>query len=746
VLPVGVSTAGFHVVIDGGQDGSAQPAWLFATPISGNTPARLVIRVDQGSMPVGNYSGRIRVLDTSNNPTDVVVALSLTSVAARLDVVPRDLHFAARIQAPGTLEQIIVVRNGGGGGPLNFTTSVVGPSPWIAGVTPSAGQTAHNMPVFLRVRVNTQGLAVGSYHDVIRLASAGGNVDVLVSLFVANSGSILGVDITGVTFHGQQGDGYSHAQTVRVLNLGDPGTMVNWAADMLNGEGLVSIGPGSGTATPISPGTLTLTPNASSLGVGGHYELIRISAPGSLNSPQYVVVVVDEASGSAQALPDAAPAGLFFTAAAGGTAPAQQVNINASSTSPFQAATSTADGANWLSVSPASGNAGPITVSVNTAGLAPGIYSGEVDISISGNVVAVVVTFVVRPVGTIAAMSADAQAAGCTPSKVALTQTGLVNNFTVPAKWPAALVVQLNDDCGAAVTNGSVVASFSNGDPPLSLRGDGQSATYSTTWQAGTVTPRMVVTLQAAAGTLQPASAQLTGAISQNQAPVLGKGGTVNAFYRTAGALAPGTDAEMYGTGLASGTVFTGAPPLPIQSSGTFVLVGGLSAPLIYLSDGQLDVQIPSELAPTQQYAILVSSNGALTLPDQIDVVPAVPGVANFGDGRIIAQHGLDYSLVDASHPAKPGEFLIIYLVGMGATNPSVASGAPSPVAPVTNPPKVTVDGQTAAVPYAGLSPGAAGLYQINFQVPATARSGDLPVVVTQNGVASNANTLPVSQ
>jgi uncharacterized protein (TIGR03437 family) len=56
------------------------------------------------------------------------------------------------------------------------------------------------------------------------------------------------------------------------------------------------------------------------------------------------------------------------------------------------------------------------------------------------------------------------------------------------------------------------------------------------------------------------------------------------------------------------------------------------------------------------------------------------------------------------------------------------------------------VDGQMAAVPYAGLSPGAAGLYQINFQVPATARSGDLPVIVTQNGVASNANTLSVSQ
>jgi uncharacterized protein (TIGR03437 family) len=159
-----------------------------------------------------------------------------------------------------------------------------------------------------------------------------------------------------------------------------------------------------------------------------------------------------------------------------------------------------------------------------------------------------------------------------------------------------------------------------------------------------------------------------------------------------------------------------------------------------------LDVQIPNELAPTQQYATIVSANGALTLPDQIDVVPAVPGVVSFGDGRIIAQHGLDYSLVDASHPAKPGEYLIMYLAGMGATNPSVASGAVSPLAPVTAQPTVTVDSQAAAIAYAGLTPGSVGLYQINFQVPAGAQSGDLNVVVTQNGMVANATKLPVSQ
>ena len=213
------------------------------------------------------------------------------------------------------------------------------------------------------------------------------------------------------------------------------------------------------------------------------------------------------------------------------------------------------------------------------------------------------------------------------------------------------------------------------------------------------------------------------------------------------GPLAPGTISQVYGSGLAATTVSPGVLPLVTSFNNTFVVIGGISAPLYFLSDGQLNVQIPYELAPNQQYAAIVSANGAITVPDQIDVVPAVPGVVAFGDGTIIAQHGLDFSLVDAAHPAKPGEFLIMYLAGMGATNPSVASGAVSPLAPTTVQPTVTVDGQAVtAMPYAGLTPGLVGLYQINFQVPANARSGDLTVLVTQNGITANATKLRVSQ
>ena len=93
---------------------------------------------------------------------------------------------------------------------------------------------------------------------------------------------------------------------------------------------------------------------------------------------------------------------------------------------------------------------------------------------------------------------------------------------------------------------------------------------------------------------------------------------------------------------------------------------------------------------------------------------------------------------------------MVVYLSGMGPTNPAVMSGdaAPGsePLARVTNQPTVTLNGETAIVQFAGLSPGFVGLYQVNFQVPSSSISGDLTLVVSQDAVSSNATKLTVGQ
>jgi len=768
--------ATFKVVVDAGSANTAAPPWLTVKPANANAPASVTVSVSQGSMPAGNFSARVRIVDANGTPIDVSITLTLTSAPAQLQVSPGALSFNARALASGALTQTLSVTNSGGSGQLGFSAQVLGGNSWITSITPTSGSTTPNSPVFIQVTVNSQGLAADSYSDTIRLTSSAGNIDVPVSLFVASSGPILALNITGLRFQARQGGGFTNTQAAQVLNLGDPASTVNWSATFVSGANMFSLGASNGTATGSNPGLLTITPTAAALQLspGGYSALIRISDPQSLNSPQYVSAVLDLQSSAALALPDPSPAGLFFRVTAGGAQSSGQiVTVNTSAATPtsFQVAATTSDGSNWLIVNPTSGNstgqsAGTFNVSVNPSVLAAGIYTGTVSVSMSGAIRAVNVTAIVLPPGSTAAdpsaeFAAPLQAAGCSPKKLALIETGLVNNFATPAKWPATLIVQLYDDCANAVSGGAVVASFSNGDAPLSLRFDGQNGTYSATWQPGAVTAQMVVTFSATAGTFQAATAQLTGGIGSNQVlvPSLALNGTLNNLNPVLGdPVAPGTIAQVYGTSLAATSSSPNVLPVPTMFNGTFALVGAYPAPLYYLSDGQLSVQIPTELAAPQQYPIVVSVNNVLSVPNTISTVAAAPGVLSYLDGaapavqdgaHTIAQHNADFSLVNASNPAKPGEYVILYLVGMGATNPNVPSGAPAPssepLARVVVQPTVTVDGQVVGIYYAGLTPGSVGLYQITFQMPSSLSSNQVDLLVTQNGRSANPTKLPAA-
>ena len=81
------------------------------------------------------------------------------------------------------------------------------------------------------------------------------------------------------------------------------------------------------------------------------------------------------------------------------------------------------------------------------------------------------------------------------------------------------------------------------------------------------------------------------------------------------------------------------------------MIVGGYELPVYSVSGGQLDVQIAAELPPNQQYPILVSFNGALSLPATIDVNSVQLGIATLADGHVIAQHGADSSSVTRPIP-----------------------------------------------------------------------------------------------
>jgi uncharacterized protein (TIGR03437 family) len=123
---------------------------------------------------------------------------------------------------------------------------------------------------------------------------------------------------------------------------------------------------------------------------------------------------------------------------------------------------------------------------------------------------------------------------------------------------------------------------------------------------------------------------------------------------------------------------------------------------------------------------------GGQTGTQTFTLAPASPGIftldgSGAGDGVIVHT---DNSLVSAAQPAGAGEEVMIYATGLGATNPSFATGtAANQVNTTVLPVSMTIGGKAATVTYAGLTLGWVGLYQVNAIVP-SGLTGSQPVVI----------------
>ncbi len=764
VSSVASDEAAFSLVVDDGK-GGLPPNWLNVSPKGGVTPS--VLRVSRTSVVLqpGTYNARIRIslLTTAAGlpSTDIPVTLTVTNPPPSLSAAPKLLRFQTRVNAPTTADQVVLLRNDGGGPAIPISVASVNKSSWITRVTASAQQIVPGSPVSITVSVNSQGLDVGTYRDVVRvttsLAAPFNQFDIPVTLTVQGAGAYMNLSGNGVRFTTFQGNTGSPSQQIVVRDDGDPGSSVNWAAQVIRGSDFLTLSTPRGVSTSTNATSFGISLTAAATTTADpKYALIQVTDPQALHSPQYVAIVIDVAAAGLAPVPLPDPPGLFFTATAGASSPnPQQITVNTTSTTAvkYSVSDSTIDGGFWLAPRPDSttttlSNPGHIAVTVSPGSLNPGIYTGTVNIGFGSAVRGVLVTLVVKAQGTVASFAGGTRAATCTPNAVAIAQSGIVDNFAVPAGWPVALSVQVSDNCGSRLPAASVVASFNSGDAPIPLAGDNQGS-YAATWQPGIVIPNLAIRLDAASGSLTPAQMTLVGEVDNNAtpSPALAAGGFLNNLYPQVGApLAPGTVTQVYGTNLAAGTDQPSTVPLPTTFRGVEALIGGVDAPFFYVSKGQLVIQVPSELAPKRTYSALIAANNQYSIPQDVDLVAVTPGTVAFGDGRLVAQHG-DFSLVDATNPAKSGEALTIYLVGMGGTNPSVQSGTPAPstLASVPSQVTVTVASQSAKILFAGLTPGGVGLYQINFIVPAGLLSGDLPVVISQDGVLANSTTLTVS-
>jgi uncharacterized protein (TIGR03437 family) len=686
-------------------------------------------------------------LTVTSSPPQLLVATSLVSVGAD----------------GGTTQPLtgsVTIQNSGGG--TLGIGSVSCEASWCSdsGVP---GSLAGGASAAISVAVDPTQLTAGFFRTQIDIVTSAGKGAVPVTALIsANSTITLAPVGTQFSMPAGSAPGNPNGSFLVTVTNTSP---VSFTAAVLPGAPWLVLGTVSGSSSATQPGSVAFSISASAAGAlapGSYYGRIEITSSGVQNSPIDFEVVLNVTLAGGPQAPDPEPAGLLYITAAGGTLPPQTVTVYSGSPTllTFQAAAASGS-AGWLSVSPGVGTAdaaspGVTTVSVNAASLQPGVYQGSVNYSLSAsalrtvNVVLIVTASAAAPQALSAGGTPDnaaPRASTCTPNTLVPVDTGLVSNFSAYVAWPTPLTIQLPNDCGSPVTNGQVVATFSNGDPPLPLAlADSSLGTYSGTWTPRKAVSQMTITVQASAPGYPAATAEISGTSVPNSAPVLTPHGTLHSFNPLVGAaLAPGTIIQTYGQNLASETSQPATIPLPTMVNGTSVLVGGETAPLYYVSAGQINAQLPFDLDPTKQYQIIVLANGALTTPDTVQLSAATPGFAAFPDSTLIAQHA-DGSLVSATSPARSGEYLVAYLAGMGGTNATPASGAASPGSPLAVPvatPVLTINGTQYPIAFAGLTPGLVGLYQLNFQVPSGLPAGDLTVVLTQNGQPTNQTVLP---
>ncbi len=177
-----------------------------------------------------------------------------------------------------------------------------------------------------------------------------------------------------------------------------------------------------------------------------------------------------------------------------------------------------------------------------------------------------------------------------------------------------------------------------------------------------------------------------------------------------------------------------------------------------------ITLQIPYELAPNGPFSARPPNPAHLAITQAgqtalVDLEPVYDCVHILRSGDTITQLGVqapgtvflkpivahaDGSLVLQQNPARPGETLVMYAVGLGATVPRAITGDKSPLAATVGPvtlgfafqaPPGTPPPSSAVPVFSGLTPGSVGLYQINFVVPEPPTSLQL---CTPGGPASN--------
>jgi uncharacterized protein (TIGR03437 family) len=216
--------------------------------------------------------------------------------------------------------------------------------------------------------------------------------------------------------------------------------------------------------------------------------------------------------------------------------------------------------------------------------------------------------------------------------------------------------------------------------------------------------------------------------------------------------VSPGGFVTLFGTGFPAQAT-SAKLPFPTTLGGVQLSVNGTPAPVYAVSATQISAIVPFAVTGSTATFVL-TVNSAKSNSVDVPLAPTAPGIFSIasnglGNGAIL--HA-DYSVVSQSNPALPGEFVQVFLAGLGLVNPTVNDGAAAPgkepLARVTGAVNVYVGGLAASnIQYKGLAPGFAGLYQLNVQIPSNSGPGPQDLAIqTNDGFTDMVNVWVASQ
>ncbi len=731
-------------------------AWLLAAnannSLTGVTNDTLTVAAATAGLTAGTCNGTITINATNpatgaaavNSPITIPVTL-FVSTTAQLVLTPANiLPFTSSVGAQFPAPQNITLSSTSTD-VLNYTVTFQSNNGNWLFAGPQSGSTVTNN--VLTLSVIPTGLAAGTYTGTVTITATGPGgaavadspVTLLVTLNVtgATNGSLT-LSASDVTFPDQVLGGPAPAP--QTVTIGSTGQALNYTAVANSNTSVtwLSVSPASGNTS--SSGVLTLTVDGSKLTAGSYNGSIVVTSPGAGNSPATINVHFKVDPGTISAPTTT----LTFTQLAGGALPAAQTIAVTGSPAPlnFTAVATTQTGAgNWLSVSPASGTTpASVQVAVNGTTLQVGQYTGTVTITSTGAGGSPIAVPVVLNV--------------LSPATIAATPTSLSFVYAIGQPAPAAQNLQVSGSSSVPFTtqlqfDGTasqwMTVSPASGNTPATLA----VSVTPTGFAAGTYTGRIVISSpNSSASVTIPVSL----VVSAIPTPVISA--VANAANYSTGAVSPGENIVIFGTGVGPATLANGAVvnnAFTTLVGNTRVLFDNVAAPIIYASAGQTSVMVPYGVFGRTTTNIVVEYSGVQSTALTYNVALSAPGVYTLnqqgtGPGAILNQDGVTVNSV--TNPEKRGNVIAIYMTGEGQTNPQgvdgaiippVASALKKPLLPVT----VTIGGVDVGVPlYAGSAPGlVSGVMQVNVTIPANAPTGTVPVVVTVGTAKSQSGT-----